>query len=245
MNIWRAFSSIHCLTYLFPYLGVVMTPQVWIYLFLLLSATAYGVYNFRDLTLPYRLLIAQVFLVLLSEITSQVIRHFILSSFPVYYVLIPALLLFNSLIYRTLFKSSIVLKEIVTIVAIILLVIHWYLSLCTSEVWTESFPSISLMLLSLFTISVSLLVFIQMLYSPIMIPLQKQAIFWWNSGNLFFYSVTFFIFGYFRYIKGLGQNMPEWSYTQIWLASMVMYSCHFTSLYFNRKKSNLKNGNDQ
>jgi len=111
-------------------------------------------------------------------------------------------------------------------------------SLCNSF-FTQTFfvfPSYSIFLLSLFTVFLAMLSFYFMLEQPVDKSPLKVPLFWFSFGNLFFYCITFFMFGFFTpFVKRSGA-LPEWAFILIFVSNIGLYSCYLVSLILNVKE---------
>lgn len=99
------------------------------------------------------------------------------------------------------------------------------------------FPSYSILLLSLFIVCMALLSFYFMLQQPEDKSPLKVPMFWMSFGNLFFYCITFFMFGFFTpFIQRTG-DLPEWAFIFIFAANLGLYVCYLVALRLERKRA--------
>lgn len=85
------------------------------------------------------------------------------------------------------------------------------------------FPSLSFILLAFLVVGLSLFDLTKMLLEPKPELLTKIPAFWMNTGNLIFYSLTFFAFG----LNNIGINvLPNWIYDLIFFTNIVLYSMY-------------------
>ena len=113
-----------------------------------------------------------------------------------------------------------------------------------NSVFVESyltFPSFSLLLLCLFVFPMTLLAFKHLLINPSREEVYTQPMFWFNMGGLLFYSVTFFIFGYYNYIS----TQEVWIHKLIWGVNLFMYSSYTISMYQAQRHNRTKTKNAQ
>lgn len=89
------------------------------------------------------------------------------------------------------------------------------------------FPSLSIVLLSGFVLTLALLHFGRMILFPVTEKLENQSIFWFNFGTLITYSFGFFFLGFLSSAK----NLPDEMYTIWWGTAVFLSVCYFMSLY--------------
>lgn len=103
------------------------------------------------------------------------------------------------------------------------------------------FPSYSIFLLSLFTVFLALMAFQFMLKQPVDRSPLKIPLFWFSIGNLFFYCITFFIFGFFTPFVRRSGGLPEWGFIFIFSANIFLYTCYLVALCLERKENGVGN----
>lgn len=65
--------------------------------------------------------------------------------------------------------------------------------------------------------------------------LLKQPAFWFNFGNVLFYCVTFFTFGFFNPIYKLLKVIPDSLHILIWIMNIILYGSYFLTLRLSLK----------
>lgn len=160
--------------------------------------------------------------ILFSECSVRFFAHKYDNGNVVYHFLIPLQLLFYAELYAKLFKNN----KSRTIVNISLMLCS--LSILNTIYLQEFkyFPSNSLILLSSFLITLSLMKFKEMISLPTSIRLRNQSEFWFNLGTFLFYSLTFFVFSFFPFII----NGPEWMLDLVFFLNISLYLCYFFSI---------------
>jgi len=99
------------------------------------------------------------------------------------------------------------------------------------------FPSYTLFFLSLFTVFLAMLSFYYMLEQPVDKSPTKMPLFWFSFGNLFFYCITFFMFGFFTAFVKRSGGLPEWAFILIFSANVGLYACYLISLILNKREN--------
>jgi hypothetical protein len=99
--------------------------------------------------------------------------------------------IFFTVIYSKAFYKP-VLKKMTLILGIMALAMMLYSSIFIEGLLV--YPSISNTVLSMFLIVLSLTYFYQLLTRQEFMYIEKQGLFWINSGVLFYYSITIFLF---------------------------------------------------
>ena len=74
-----------------------------------------------------------------------------------------------------------------------------------------------------------------MLEEPTMIPLFKQIKFVFCISNSFFYSINFFIFGFFDPFKKGSFIIPEWEFDVLYVSNIMLYSLYIYCLSIDEK----------
>jgi hypothetical protein len=100
-------------------------------------------------------------------------------------------------IYYCVFFEPVLKKAVIVITAIVLLIA--VANVCFVQ-GIKEYPSISNTALSIVAISFSLTYFYRLFTGPVFINIQKEGFFWINSGIIFYYSVTIFMFMLYKQI---------------------------------------------
>jgi len=101
-----------------------------------------------------------------------------------------AVIFFTVIYFKAFYKS--ILKKITLILGIVALSFMLYNSIFIEGLLV--YPSVSNTVLSVFLIVLSLMYFYQLLSRQEFMYIEKQGLFWINSGVLFYYSITIFLF---------------------------------------------------
>lgn len=95
-------------------------------------------------------------------------------------------LIYQRAFYKPVFKKMTLIFGIISFAALIFNVIF------IESIW--SYPSVSNTILSVFLIILSLVYFYELLSRQEFTYIEKQGMFWINSGVLFYYAITIFLF---------------------------------------------------
>jgi len=205
------------------------------YLLLLLVTIVYGLYCYKSLSKPFRVLVLLVLCVFLSECLGRWFVHKHQSNFPSYHILILAQMILYPYIYLNVLPALSGHGKIITALGIAGFCFSAINSFFIQTFYV--FPSYSILLLSLFIVCMALLSFYYMLEQPEDRSPLKAPLFWMNFGNLFFYCITFFMFGFFTpFIKRTG-NLPEWAFIFIFAANLGLYVCYLVALHLEKKRA--------
>lgn len=163
-----------------------------LYLFLVLS---YGFFYYKNFPKYSKSLVSLIFVTFCLELVSRIFIHYYTSSCPSYHILIALQFWIFTNIYSQLINYSTKTKRIIRILSIAAIITVVLISIFIQSMLT--FPTYGFSLISLFVVINSVLGFNKMISNPELISLFKQPAFWFNLGNLTFFSFTFFSFGFF------------------------------------------------
>lgn len=157
-----------------------------------------ALYNYRHLDKVLKIA-AAFFLVsaifdLMLELT---VRMGIGNNHPVIYIFIIISILFFGAIYYYAFFSP-VLKKAILILSAIALLITLFNVIFIESIW--DYPSLSITVLGVLLIFFSLAYFYQLLNRQEFVHIEKQGLFWINTGVLFYFSINLFLFMLFQQI---------------------------------------------
>jgi hypothetical protein len=215
-----------------------MSAKFIIYFILLSTVLAFGLFKLKGFNKPLKLLLILIVLVWCSEITGRWISTLFKSSLPVYHFLIPL----QFMLYLLLYMEILNLKAQTLFLFKILLISGLFFSIINS-LFIQTlflFPSNSLFLLSIFLVICSLIHFLNMLRNPLDHSPLQDSFFWFSAGNLIFYCLTFFIFGFFNPLLKLAGHLPTWAGSIIFSANLLLYSSYFMSFWFGKKTISTK-----
>ncbi len=219
-----------------------MTPRFALYTLLLFVIVIYGFKRYSYYQSWRKWLVWTIVAALFFELLSRVFIYFFHNSMPGYHFLVPAFFIFYSTIYFKTLNFSRFRKVLFLFLTFLGISISIFNSLYIQK--TDSFPSNGFLILSLLVITYSLMGFYNMLKNPGLQSPLKEPFFWFISGNLFFYSITFFVFAYFNPLLKKAGSIPDWSYNIIYVSNLGMYLCYLKCLMSGEKQPliNITNG---
>ncbi len=213
--------------------GVIFTPGFLAYSLLLLAIILVGFFNFNKLSKPYKVLVVMITLIFISELTGKFLQARVDTNSPAYHVSLFIQHICFGLLFYYLIPLTNKLRAFILILGFTLALTAILTGLFYQGLFT--FPSISASLLSVFVSVCSIYLFYSMIKSPVNTPLLKQAWFWFASGSLFFYSITFFVLGYFKLLLESPSPVPDWCYDLLHFANFVLYGCYLTTIILAAK----------
>ena len=205
-----------------------LTVRYLLYFLIILLAAIQGVTHLRRLKPEFKLLTVLLAATFVCEAAGRFLAIYIKTSFPAYHVLIPIQFILYPFIYLHFLNSETRVAGFILISAAALALLSILNSIFIQPLLT--FPSNGVLALSLLIIAVVLFTSNRMVMNPSRGKLIKEPLFWFNTGNLVFYTITFLIFGFFSPLRKLGIMMQEWEYTVIWVSNIVLYGCYWISL---------------
>lgn len=205
-----------------------LSPGFLFYMFLILSGASIGIYKYRTLRNWVKLLTQMLVVVFIAGLSSKIILRYTNTNFPVFHILQIVQLIYFGFIFSSLFASSYPLKRLTLAVSVALTIVSITISIYFQSIWT--FPSNGAILLGLFVTSASILLLLRMIQFPIEKPILQQPEFWFASGSMFFYAITFFILGFFKVIMVAHGAMPEWTYIIIHWTNYLLYFSYLMAI---------------
>jgi hypothetical protein len=208
-----------------------MSDRFIIYLVLLLFIAITGLYQFRQLSLPFRLLVILVIYTFLSETFSRWLIYYYRQSIPLYHLYVPVQFSFFLLIYSKLLTWS---KQLYPFLIIggffILSMINLFYLQSLSR-----FPSNTVLLASTILILFSLFYFKVMLSKVEQVSIFRRSVFWFNSAVLLFFALAFVYWGFYNYLlKHKISTKPVT--TIIYYVNLIFYSMLLVSIVLDMKR---------
>lgn len=203
-----------------------MTPRFFFYILLLSIIFLYGIFRLRKKNSEIKRLLLLILITILSELISRFLKSYIGKSHPIYHILIPVLII----VHHHFTIPYILPKKRIYLTFLTYLVITFSMIFSIRD-GLHYFPSKQYALLSLYTISSALFYYLKTLKKPTTEFIWNQPIFWFFTGNLVFYSFTFFVFGFYTSLKSINIETPQWLYSIIFFANLILYPCYFMCLY--------------
>jgi hypothetical protein len=157
-----------------------------------------ALYNYRYLDKVLKIAAAFFLVSAVFDLVLQlVVRMGINNNHPLIYIFIIVSVLFFAAIYFYASFNPKLKKAILILSAIVLLIILFNVIFIES-IW--DYPSLSITVLGVLLIFFSLMYFYQLLNRQEFIHIEKQGLFWINTGVLFYFSINLFLFMLFRQI---------------------------------------------
>ncbi|UKN01087.1 hypothetical protein K6119_15255 [Paracrocinitomix mangrovi] len=206
-----------------------------IYLIVLFVTLVWGLVHFKKLSNSYKLLVLLVGYTFISETLSRFYYLFAATTFPLYHIIAVVSIILNAMIYTKLSYNNKKSNSIIIGISAVFLTLCILNSVLVQPI--NTFPSHSLMLHGLQSISLALFSYLQMLKHPSEVSLTKQPMFWLNTGNFVFYGLTFTIFSVFNVFYPTA-TMASWVYWLIWMGNIFLYSCYFLAIHLNLSTKN-------
>lgn len=170
-----------------------MSVRFIVYLALLFVIIIIGLFNFKKLSSPYRLLTILVLITFISELLTRYFALVYANSSPVYHIYNPVQYFFITTFFSFFIKKS---KTLISWSWVAFMAIVFINILFFQTVW--QFSSNLILLYSPVYILLSLLLFKNMLLNINDTPLLKQRLFWYNTSSLFLYLFTFFCWSFYN-----------------------------------------------
>ncbi len=201
--------------------GLILSRHL-LYLTTLAALAVIGLYRFFRLSTPTKWISVYAIVVFLAEILRWFIGCHYQNGNPVHHFFIPAHLVFFGIIYFSWIQNFRQTRWFLLGVSVCMALFLLANALFFQSIY--SFPSLGLLFLNMFAVVCSLLLFYDMLKSPKEFSIFKLPAFWFNSSNLFFYSITFFLFSFIKNLQATNSELPSWGYNIIWIANLILYA---------------------
>ncbi|MDB5145554.1 MAG: hypothetical protein JWQ66_4267 [Mucilaginibacter sp.] len=162
-----------------------------------------ALYNYRQLDTVLKIMALFCILSVIPDMISLVTAYILkLTSFNNLFLMhlydMMAVIFFTVIYSKAFYK--LILKRITLILGVTALLVILFNSIFIEGILV--YPSISNTVLSIFLIVLSLIYFYQLLSRQEFMYIEKQGLFWINSGVLFYYSITIFLFMLYSKING-------------------------------------------
>lgn len=152
-----------------------------------------ALYNYRHLDSVLKLMALFCLLSIIPDFAGLITTYlkivfnslFLIHLFDIMAVIFFTLI-YQRAFYKPVFKKMTLIFGIISFAALIFNVIF------IESIW--SYPSVSNTILSVFLIILSLVYFYELLSRQEFTYIEKQGMFWINSGVLFYYAITIFLF---------------------------------------------------
>lgn len=172
----------------------------------------------------HRLLTVLLLLTLLSELGARCVAHYNYNNSPFYHLFAPIQYTLLALIYFYKIRSETVKKLV--LLSIPFFIIYHFINTFYIQSWM-AFPSNSLLILSVCVLLESLFLFSEFLNHSLQDSLLGNGVFWFNMGNLVFYSGTFL---FWSFHNALLMQIPEILFTLLYVMNLFLYICYAIAL---------------
>jgi hypothetical protein len=202
-----------------------------IYLLIILTAFIIGMVRFKRLAIPFKFLAVLVGLSFLSELGTRVMAYQTGSSMPIYHVICVVHFVLFSLIYHCLLETKVIKTAALWLM---LPFIGFAIFNLLKLQPITSFPSNSILISQALYIVYALALFLQMLTRPVLIPLSRQSMFWFNISVLVFSSVLLFNLGLINYFhkRDMDTSLLD---AIIYAVSLTFYTLFGVALYLDNR----------
>jgi hypothetical protein len=189
------------------------------YLYLLLAVASVGMYRYKRLTVPFKILGWSVVALLLVSIVSKIFAIKYRNNAPILQIESIEEYTFYSLVYFYLF-NNIILKKIVG-VSIAIMVILFVTNAMFLQPFFTAFPTNINVICQLMYAIFSLLLFREMLNYPVKVNIIRRNVFWFNTAMLFYATTMFFNLAMSNYLAG--RNFEDLIITYFWYFDIYLF----------------------
>jgi hypothetical protein len=214
-----------------------MSPAFIGYWFLLFAVSCVGIFRYKHLSLPFKILTWSAVAIFLASIVNRILIIKYRTNAPGLQLLCIEEYIFYSLVYYHLFKNRIVKKFIA--VSIILMVIFFVINAIFLQPFAHKFPTNINIPAQVLNAAFALLLFKEMFNYPVKINILKQGIFWFNTAMLFYATTMFFLLGLSNYFS---ERKDDLILMDFWF--LIDYLFHIMigiALLTNNKQDNAAN----
>lgn len=177
------------------------TFVTYLYDVIVLIVAVIGIIQYKKLNTPFKILTFCAICTFFTTVMSGIYVAFNGTNAPVLHVEALIEYIFYAFIYYCFFTNR-KIKTAIT-VSIIIISVFSIINALTLQPFLTDFPTnINLSTLAILTI-LSLLLFRQMLLSPLKTPLLEQGVFWYNTAILFSSTTLFITYGLANYFLRL------------------------------------------
>jgi len=163
-----------------------------------------ALYNYKYLDKTLKIVAIYLFISALFDLVLESGKFFhIINNLPAIHLFVIVSIIFYGAIYYNAFFEPF-LKKLSIIMATIAFFIVILNVVFVEGIW--EYPSLSNTVFSVLLISFSLAYFYQLLNRQEFVHIEKQGLFWINSGVLFYFSINIFLFMLFKRIINAHQE---------------------------------------
>ncbi len=169
-----------------------------LYSFFLLIVWLIGMTRYKGLTTPFKVITWGVFVTFVLSVLSRYFALNFQNNAPIIHLESITAYIFYSLTFYYLFKS-IRIKKIISVSIVVFIILAIVDALFFEQPWKKQFPTYIYIPSNTLYIIFSLLLFREMLLSPLNVRIIRQSPFWYTIGVLFYASTMFLILALTNY----------------------------------------------
>jgi hypothetical protein len=212
--------------------------SIFIYYVILTSSALFGVFNFKYLEIPYKVLVV---LIVITCIKELVFKYVYMESFEGNYLshlLLMITLIMNPFIYLPQWGGgNKKIKDYMIFISVFFIIL-FVLSFIYVQ-GLEMMPANGLVALCLQMVIFSLLSFKIIINSPAVNSIYKNPLFWLSIANLFLYTILYLNFAFFHFYKGVGA-MGSWLPLLSAFSNYLLYIGYGIAIYVHKKTFNVQ-----
>ena len=203
----------------------------------LLIVSIIGIICYKKLTTPFKALVISSISTFFTTIASGILVAIIHTNAPVLHVEALTEYIFYAVIYYCFFTNKTI--KIALVISIIVVTIFSIINALTWQPFLKAFPTnINLATLAILTL-LSLLLFRQMLLTPLKTPLLSQGVFWYNTAILFYSTTLFLTVGLSNYQLAFHRPLDFLFY--LWYAILYIFAVLVALALLRASKEDNKN----
>jgi hypothetical protein len=191
-----------------------------IYCFLLLIVSLIGIFCYKRLTFPFRILAWSVLVVFVLNVISQYFIWKYRNNYIILHIESLTDYLFYAATYYYIFKNRLIKRAL--ILSAIGISVFFFINALFFQPIRSVFPTYMYYPTQILFSVFSLLLFKEMLQYPLVINITKQSVFWFNAAILFYGTTMFFILGLTNYLAE--HNLNDQTLFNFWY--LVIYLFH-------------------
>ena len=215
-----------------------MTTRFLIYLTLLFIVFLTGLFNYKNLSSPYRLLTFFILVTFLSELLTRYFARVYVNTGPVYHIYLPVQYFFITAFYGYFlprFRTALIWSCVAFVLIVFTNIILYQSPL--------QFASNIILLSCPVYILCALLSFRNMLSLSDERPLLQQELFWYNTSTLFLYIFTFFCWSFYNILLKSGNTVSITTLTGVmYFLGLQYYIVTGVAIYLNARHTKKING---
>lgn len=199
-------------------------------LLILLIGVCFGINFWQRISLALKFVVLTIAFSYLIEILSTYLAYFYKNNMVMTHIGLPFLFISTTAVFTGIFKNHIF--KLWFLIPLLLLGFTFIL-LMSNYQGSKVFPTYGNLFFSFSTIVFSLFALKKIAFSNVKSQLTKNPFFWFILGSLFFYFLTFFIYGFW-----LKPNYhPNWLLLSMLISNIILNSCYLYSIWLSTKEN--------